>query len=117
MRVEMLQIITDLERIRQRLVNVNKRNKNGRKLQCGCITTDNRGLTPEEVTALCLDKIIAVSDTAPPAIKDQAQAFRGHLERVILEYMKQAIKHDRVTIYNAIKDAGYDKLAEHIRRI
>jgi hypothetical protein len=31
--------------------------------------------------------------------------------------MKQAIKHDRVTIYNAIKDAGYDKLAEHIRRI
>ena len=63
---------------------------------------------------MCLDKIISASDTAPPAIRDQAQAFRSHLEKVILEYMKQAIKHDRVTIYNAIKDAGYDKLAEHI---
>ena len=85
----------------------------GENFNVNVITTDNRGLTPEEVTSLCLDKIISVSDTAPP----QAQAFRGHLERVILEYMKQAIQHDRVTIYNAIKDAGYDKLAEHIRRI
>jgi|TARA_B100000214_G_scaffold356306_1_gene314827 uncharacterized protein (UPF0335 family) len=89
----------------------------GENFNVDVITTDNRGLTPEEVTSLCLDKIISVSDTAPPAIRDQAQAFRSHLELVILEYMKQAIQHDRITIYNAIKDAGYDKLAEHIRRI
>jgi len=31
--------------------------------------------------------------------------------------MKEAINSDRVTVYNAIKDAGYDKLAEHIRRM
>ena len=91
--------------------------KMGDNFNVGVVTTNNRGLTPEEITTMCLDKIISVSDTAPPAIRDQAQAFRSHLELVILEYMKQAIKHDRVTIYNAIKDAGYDKLAEHIRRI
>jgi len=91
--------------------------KMGENFNVDVVTTDNRGLTPEEITATCLDKIIAVSDTAPPAIRDQAQAFRTSLEHVILDHMKQAIQHDRVTIYNAIKDAGYDKLAEHIRRI
>ena len=89
----------------------------GENFSVDVVTTDNRGLTPEEITIMCLDKIMSVSDNAPPAIKDQAQAFRGHLERVILEYMKQAIQHDRVTVSNMIKDAGYDKLAEHIRRI
>jgi len=91
--------------------------KMGENFSVDVVTTDNRGLTPEEITIMCLDKIMSVSDNAPPAIKDQAQAFRGHLERVILEYMKQAIQHDRVTVSNMIKDAGYDKLAEHIRRI
>ena len=80
-------------------------------------TTQNRGFTPDEVAERCVEKLISVSDDAHPAIRDQAQAFSGHFERVIIEYMKQAIQHDRVTIYNAIKDAGYDKLAEHIRRI
>ena len=89
----------------------------GENFSVDVVTTDNRGLTPEEITIMCLDRIMSVSDNAPPAIKDQAQAFRGHLERVILEYMKQAIQHDRVTVSNMIKDAGYDKLAEHIRRI
>lgn len=91
--------------------------KMGENFSVDVVTTNNRGLTPEEITIMCLDKIMSVSDNAPPAIKDQAQAFRGHLERVILEYMKQAIQHDRVTVSNMIKDAGYDKLAEHIRRI
>jgi len=31
--------------------------------------------------------------------------------------MKEAIQSDRVTVCNAVKDAGYDKLAEHIRRM
>jgi hypothetical protein len=91
--------------------------KMGENFSVDVVTTNNRGLTPEEITIMCLDKIMSVSDNAPPAIKDQAQAFRGHLERVILEYMKQAIQHDRVTVSNMIKDAGYDKLAEHIRRL
>ena len=69
-------------------------------------TTNNRGFTPEEV-----------GDNAPPVIRDQARAFKDHLEKVIAFYMKEAINSDRVTVYNAIKDAGYDKLAEHIRRM
>ena len=55
--------------------------KMGENFSVDVVTTDNRGLTPEEITIMCLDKIISVSDNAPPAIKDQAQAFRGHLNK------------------------------------
>ena len=80
-------------------------------------TSNNRGFTPEEIAKRCADKIIHVGDNAPPAIRDQARAFRDHLEKVVAFYMREAINSDRVTVYNAIRDAGYDKLAEYIRRM
>ena len=80
-------------------------------------TTDNRGQTPEEVAQRCVNKIIGISNNAHPAIKDQAHAYRLQMEKIIAIYMRQAIKSDRTTVYNAIKDAGYDKLAEYIRRM
>ena len=81
------------------------------------ITTNNRGFTPEEVAKRCVDKIISISDTAHPAIKEQAREYRNSLEKVIAHYMKEAIKSDRTTVYNAIKDSGNMKLAEYIRRL
>ena len=36
-------------------------------------TTDGRGFTPEELSEQCVQKLISVSDTAPPAIRDQAR--------------------------------------------
>ena len=80
-------------------------------------TTDNRGFTPEEVAKRCVDKVVEVSDSAPPVIRDQARAFKEHLEKVIAFYMKEAIKSDRTTVVNAIKNAGQEKLAELIRRL
>ena len=65
----------------------------------------------------CVDKIVEVGDNATPEIRDQARAFKAHLEKVITFYMKEAIKSDRTTVYNAIKEAGYEKLAEHVRRL
>jgi len=32
-------------------------------------TTNNRGFTPEEVAERCAQKVISISDTAPPAIQ------------------------------------------------
>lgn len=80
-------------------------------------TTQNRGMTPEEVVDLAMGKIIAVSDTAPKEIADQARAFSNNLRSVVLYYMKQAIASDRTTVYNALKDAGHPELAELIRRL
>ena len=80
-------------------------------------TTDNRGFTPEEVAVRCVNRIIGISENAPPAIRDQAYAYREQLEAIVANYMHQAIKSDRTTVYNAIKDSGNLKLAEYIRRM
>ena len=80
-------------------------------------TTDNRGLSPEELSEQCVEKIISVSDSAHPAISDQARAFSKHLEKLVAYYMRQAIHSDRTTVYNALNEAGHPELAELIRRM
>jgi hypothetical protein len=80
-------------------------------------TTDNRGFSPEELAEQCVGKLISVSDTAPSAIRDQARAFSKHIETLVAYYMRQAIRSDRTSVYNALKDAGHPELAELIRRL
>tara|TARA_R110000782_G_scaffold136277_1_gene228727 strand:- start:152 stop:427 length:276 start_codon:yes stop_codon:yes gene_type:complete len=80
-------------------------------------STDNRGFTPEEVASRCVEKIISVSENAHPALRDQAIAYQDSVEKIIVLYMKQAIQSDRTTVYNAINEAGYPKLAEYIRKM
>tara|TARA_R100001086_G_C11634742_1_gene202744 strand:- start:31 stop:324 length:294 start_codon:yes stop_codon:yes gene_type:complete len=80
-------------------------------------TTLNRGWTPEEVAHRCANKLMEVSENAPPVIRDQAEAFKRDIEKTIALYMREAIKSDRTTIFNTIKNAGYPDLAESIRRL
>lgn len=81
------------------------------------VTTENRGFTPDEVAERCIEKLISVSDTAHPVIRDQAKAYKKQMEKVVAFYMREAIRSDRTTVYNAIKDAGHPELAEAIRRL
>ena len=80
-------------------------------------TTQNRGFTPEEVAERCADKIISVSDEAHSAIREQAYAFRKRIVKLIEFYLREAVKSDRTTVYNALTDAGHPELAELIRRL
>lgn len=80
-------------------------------------TTNNRGFTPEEVAIRCADKIIQVSNNAPPAIRDQANAFKNDLIQVLSFYMREAVNSDRTTICNALNKAGHQELAQMIRRL
>jgi len=80
-------------------------------------TTENRGHSPEEIASFCVDELIHVGDDAPPAIRDQAHAFKSQMMSVITRYIKQGILSDRTTVYNALKDAGHPALAELIRRM
>ena len=80
-------------------------------------TTKGRGFTPEELSEQCVQKLISVSDTAPPAIRDQARAFSKHIETLVAYYMRQAIRSDRTSVYNALNDAGHPELADLIRRL
>jgi len=73
-------------------------------------TTSHRGFTPEEMANRALDKIIAIGDQTHPAIRDQAQAFRENIRKVLIFYMKEAVRTHNVTLANRLKKAGYPEL-------
>lgn len=81
------------------------------------VTTQNRGFTPEEIASRCTDKLISVSDTASPLIRDQARAYKNHMEAVVAHYMRQAVKSDRTTLSNLLETQGHKDVAEIIRRL
>ena len=80
-------------------------------------TTSGRGFTPEEIAERAANKIISISDDANPAIRAQAHAFRKQIVKLLETYMREAIKSDRTTVYNAVIDSGNQELAELIRRL
>jgi len=80
-------------------------------------TTHHRGFTPEEITARCMGRILSISDETPGPVREQALAFRAQLERTILFYMREAVYSDRLTVENALREAGRPDLGEMIRRL
>jgi len=80
-------------------------------------TTSYRGHTPEEIAEFALDKIMYVSKDANPLIKEQAEAFKGHIRHVLVHHLKQAVKSDRTTIANKLREAGHSELIKTILNI
>jgi hypothetical protein len=80
-------------------------------------TTSNKGHPPEFWARRCVERLIQVSENAPPEIREQAAAFKDQMEHVILFHVKRAIQSDRTTIQNAVSEAGQPQLAELLRRL
>lgn len=80
-------------------------------------TTSNRGLSVEELADRCAERIVSVSKDAHPAIRDQALAFRAQIVVLLSKYLKEAVTNDRVTVYNALVDAGHPQLADAVRKL
>lgn len=80
-------------------------------------TSSNSGHPPEFWARRCTERLIQISENAPPAIREQAEAFRQQMENVILLHMRRAIQSDRTTVSNAITQSGHPQLAETIRRL
>ncbi len=83
----------------------------------GVTTTDNRGLSVDEVAEMAVNKIISVSDTAPAPIRAQAHAFRDACKNIVMYYMQEAIKNHMCTIGNQLEQQGHKDLANIIRRL
>ena len=81
------------------------------------MTSDEGGLNTEQLTQLAMDKVINVADSAPPAIKDQAEAFRGSIENVLRHYIELARREERATISYRMAKAGQKEMADLVRRI
>ena len=74
------------------------------------LTTQNRGMTPEEIADLALDKIIYVGSKSNPLIREQAEAFRKQIRSVLITYIKEAVVSYNTTIANRLRDAGHPEL-------
>jgi hypothetical protein len=53
----------------------------------------------------------------PKEIKDQVKTFKDNIEKLIEEYMQNAIKSDRITINNQLDKAGFKESADLIRKL
>jgi hypothetical protein len=80
-------------------------------------TTNNRGHTPEELAERCAERLISVAQDAHPALRDQALAFKADITVLLAKYLREAVSNDRVTVYNALVDAGHPQLADAIRKL
>jgi hypothetical protein len=80
-------------------------------------TSDHGGHTPEQMAEMALNKIMIVSSTAPPAIRDQAIEYRDKLKEVLVLYMNKMADNERTTILALLNQQGHVDLAEIIRRL
>lgn len=80
-------------------------------------TSSNGGLSTDSVAEMCVNKLISVSDTAPPEIALQAKAYRQQMLEVVAHYVKIAVREDRATVAAKIEGSGHSDLAQQIRRL
>jgi len=81
------------------------------------MTSDDGGLSAEQVTELAMDKIMKISETAPPAIRDQAAVFRSNIQKVVYHYIELARREERATIARRMDKLGNSEMADLVRRI
>jgi hypothetical protein len=80
-------------------------------------TTTDRGHFPEEMAEMALNKIMLVSEDAPPVIRDQAIAHRDKLKEILIFYMNRMAQSERTTIWAKLRQQGHEDMAEIIRRL
>jgi hypothetical protein len=80
------------------------------------VYTTNEGGHPVEFWAKrCIERIVAVSDD--DQVKNQVNQYKDNIEKVIEQYMQNAIKSDRITINNQLEKAGLKEAADLIRKL
>jgi hypothetical protein len=80
-------------------------------------TTNEGGHSVDFWAKRCIERIIAVSEDAPEDVEKQINNFKDNIEKVIEQYMQNAIKSDRITINNQLEKAGFKEAADLIRKL
>lgn len=76
-----------------------------------------RGFNAQELADMAMKKLLYVSADAPPAIRDQAEAFKGKIYSVLFSYLEQAQKSQNTTVVNVLERSGYDAAANLVRKL
>lgn len=74
------------------------------------VTTSGRGLTPEELADIALDRIIYVGGNCHPLIQEQAQAYRERIREVLVGCLHEMVRSHNTTLVNKFTQAGYPEL-------
>lgn len=80
-------------------------------------TTHNKGHDPEFWAEQATRQICGISENADPHVRQQALAFRDRIYGVILDKIKSAIRSDRVTLSNQLRQRGIKDLAQIIKEL
>ena len=80
-------------------------------------TSEQGGLSNDQIADLAVEKIASVSENAPPHLKEQAKLFKEQLKGIIHHYLLLARKEERGTIIQALRSSGHKEMAEYIRRL
>lgn len=81
------------------------------------MTSSNGGHSPEQIAEMCVNKLLHVSETAPPELALQVRAFKDQMLAVVLYYVKMAAEEDRTTVVAKLEQAGAADVAQQIRRL
>ena len=80
-------------------------------------TSDDGGHDPEFWAEVTTNRILQISDDAPPHVRQQAEAFRNEVYSVILRGMKSAIFSDRTTIAQTLRGQGHTQFADILKEL
>ena len=81
------------------------------------ISSDNGGLSNDQIADMLATKLIYISDEAPDPIRLQAEAFRDRVRNLAQYYIELARKEERASICNKVREAGQLELAKAIGRL
>jgi hypothetical protein len=80
-------------------------------------TTIDRGHPPEFYAERICEKLIHISESAPPEIRVQALAFRERMMAVLLDGIRKAIISDHTTVITQLRKAGMNEAAELVNKL
>ena len=80
-------------------------------------TTEEGGHPIEFWSNLCIERIVQVSEEAPEEVQNQVKEYKDNIQKVIEQYMQNAIKSDRITINNQLDKAGLKEASDLIRKL
>mgnify|MGYP000120633607 CR=1 FL=1 len=75
-------------------------------------TSEQGGLSNEQIADLAVEKIASVSEDTPSHLKEQAKLFKEQLKGIIHHYLLLARQEERDTIMKALRTSGHNVLDE-----
>lgn len=73
-------------------------------------TTNNAGASSEALAERALDKILFVGSGTHPVIREQAEVFKANIKNVLLYYIEEAKRSERVNIAGKMRKNGFENL-------